>query len=107
MTAQWTKISVKNFESPQPSPRTSHTCVGYKNRYLVVVGGETTSDLVGSIKEAKEASDEESKEIENVSEKKQNKNDSSASEEKRESNKAKDDESPKSRSRSGKQEEAE
>ena len=85
-----------------PSPRTSHTCVGYKNRYLVVIGGETTSDLVTSIKDVKEVSEEESKDLENLSEKKINKNDSSASEEKREPQKARDDESPKSMSRSAK-----
>ena len=104
--AIWQKIRVKNPEQPMPSPRTSHTCVGYKNRYLVVIGGETTSDLVASIKDVKEVSEEESKDIENLSEKKINKNESSASEEKRDQ-KAKEDESPKSVSRSAKQEEDE
>lgn len=35
----WQKIS---YEAG-PYPRTSHTCVSYKNRYLVVIGGETES----------------------------------------------------------------
>lgn len=38
--AIWQKIT---FEGPQPYPRTSHTCVTYKNRYLIVIGGETES----------------------------------------------------------------
>ena len=44
--AVWKNIQVKNLEDPQPSPRTSHICVSYKNRYLVVVGGETTLDQI-------------------------------------------------------------
>lgn len=36
--AEFTKIDIPN--GPVPPPRTSHTCVSYKNRYLVVIGGE-------------------------------------------------------------------
>ena len=28
------------MSGPRPPPRTSHSCVSYKNRYLVVIGGE-------------------------------------------------------------------
>lgn len=27
-------------DSPVPTPRTSHSCIPYKNRYLIVIGGE-------------------------------------------------------------------
>ena len=37
--ACFTKIKM-NSEGPMPPPRTSHSCVSYKNRYLVVIGGE-------------------------------------------------------------------
>ena len=37
--ALFTKIIMSN-NGPMPQPRTSHTCVSYKNRYLVVIGGE-------------------------------------------------------------------
>ena len=36
--AEFTKIDIP--DGPVPPPRTSHTCVSYKNRYLVVIGGE-------------------------------------------------------------------
>ena len=29
-----------------PSPRTSHSCVSYKNRFLVVIGGESEVGLI-------------------------------------------------------------
>ena len=37
--ARFTKIMM-NTNGPMPPPRTSHSCVSYKNRYLVVIGGE-------------------------------------------------------------------
>lgn len=37
--AIWQKINFVGTEIPYP--RTSHTCVSYKDRYLVVIGGET------------------------------------------------------------------
>lgn len=37
--AHFTRIEVSD-NGPLPPPRTSHTCVSYKNRYLVVIGGE-------------------------------------------------------------------
>ena len=55
--AIWTKIVVKNPEAPQPSPRTSHTCVSYKNRYLVIIGGETTLDQFEGNLQMKQDSD--------------------------------------------------
>ncbi len=61
--AIWQKIS---FESG-PYPRTSHTCVSYKNRYLVVIGGETeTVNITGKIsnEESNESDDEHSKQEE-------------------------------------------
>jgi hypothetical protein len=37
--AIWQKINFVGTEIPYP--RTSHTCISYKDRYLVVIGGET------------------------------------------------------------------
>lgn len=37
-TGVWEKLKPKN--NRLPSPRTSHSIIGYKNRYLIVVGGE-------------------------------------------------------------------
>jgi len=44
--AEWTQIepqSKKGHVMPQlkPVPRTSHSCTVYKDRYLVIIGGET------------------------------------------------------------------
>ena len=36
--AYFTLITIN--QGPIPPPRTSHSCVAYKNRYLVVIGGE-------------------------------------------------------------------
>lgn len=44
--AIWQKIKFENG----PYPRTSHTCVSYKNRYLVIVGGETETVNITSKK---------------------------------------------------------
>ena len=48
--ALFTKIEVCS-NGPKPPPRTSHTCVSYKNRYLVVIGGENEEMMVPSSKE--------------------------------------------------------
>jgi len=61
--AIWQKIS---FESG-PYPRTSHTCVSYKNRYLIVIGGETESvNITGKVsnEESNESDEEHSKQNE-------------------------------------------
>ena len=42
--AIWEKVVVKS--EVKPYPRTSHTCVAYKNRYLIVIGGETESSNI-------------------------------------------------------------
>ena len=42
--AIWQKIEVKSELNPYP--RTSHTCVAYKNRYLVILGGETETKYI-------------------------------------------------------------
>lgn len=31
---------IQTTDGPVPPPRTSHSCVPYKNRYLIVIGGE-------------------------------------------------------------------
>ena len=36
--AQFTRIVITG--GPVPPPRTSHSCVPYKNRYLIIIGGE-------------------------------------------------------------------
>ena len=63
--------------------------------------------MVTPVKESKEVSDDESKDLDNISEKKQAKNESSATEEKKDSIKPKDIDSPRSGSNVGKQEEEE
>lgn len=45
--AIWSKIEFQS--SICPYPRTSHTCTSYKNRYLVVIGGETEIENIGDI----------------------------------------------------------
>lgn len=39
-------IKVRQYGDEIPYPRTSHTCVTYKDRYLVVVGGETETKYI-------------------------------------------------------------
>ena len=41
--AFWEKIVPADETAPKPCPRASHSCVAYKNRYLVIIGGETDS----------------------------------------------------------------
>jgi hypothetical protein len=41
-TANWRKI--KCNDGPVPCPRTSQSCVAYKNRYMIVIGGETDGE---------------------------------------------------------------
>lgn len=38
---EWKQIKVNG---DQPVPRTSHSCVAYRNRYLIVIGGETEQE---------------------------------------------------------------
>jgi hypothetical protein len=52
----WQKISQYGDEIPYP--RTSHTCVTYKNRYLVVIGGETETKNIVQIKDDSSKSDQ-------------------------------------------------
>ena len=52
--AEWEQIEPQTSKdilplSGKPSPRTSHTCTVYKNRYLVIIGGET--DIINGINE--------------------------------------------------------
>lgn len=42
--ATWRKITPVDLDAPIPCPRTSQSCVAYKNRYLVIIGGETAVD---------------------------------------------------------------
>ena len=43
--AQWEKIDFRNGkDTKSPCARTSHTCTVYKNRFLVIIGGETEVD---------------------------------------------------------------
>lgn len=42
-SASWEKIIPRDESAPKPCPRASHSCVAYKNRYLVIIGGETDS----------------------------------------------------------------
>jgi hypothetical protein len=40
-SATWQKVDFGGLNTIVPYPRTSHTCVTYLDRYLVVIGGET------------------------------------------------------------------
>lgn len=51
--AIWQKINFVGSEIPYP--RTSHTCISYKDRYLVVIGGETETVNKETTKENKSA----------------------------------------------------
>jgi hypothetical protein len=46
--AEWIEVTIqpkvpRNLEVQRPRARTSHSCVPYKSRYLILIGGEAAS----------------------------------------------------------------
>ena len=42
--AHWRKIIIDSSNTQKPCARTSQSCVAYKNRYMIIIGGETDSE---------------------------------------------------------------